>query len=127
MLISFDVMTKQAVTGYIVVKSSGPHVEISTSTGDGKLRYLMSPAQAVKLYRCCMGEKETAEAQCILGPDKLTIDYSDSKVKWFLRDLVNCRIYVMDADEALVVAWGIKHAAEQAIACSSYDEEKERQ
>lgn len=127
MLVNFDITTKKAVTGNIVVKANGPHVEISTSSGDDKLRYLMPPAQAVALYRCCMGEVEDAEAQCVLGPyNKLAMDYSDSKAKWFLRDDTNGRVYVMDANEALVVAWGIKHAVEQAITCSIYDEEKEQ-
>lgn len=124
MLVNFDITTKQAMIGNIVVKPNGPHVEISTSSGDDKLRYLMHPAQAVALYRCCMGETEDAEAQCVLGPyNKLAMDYSDSKAKWFLRDDTNGRVYVMDANEALALAWGIKHAVQQAIA---YDEEKER-
>ena len=127
MLVNFDITTKQAVMGSIVVKSNGPHVEISTSSGDDKLRYLMHPAQAVALYRCCIGEVNDTEAQCVIGPyNKLAIDYSDSKAKWFLRDDSNGRVYVMDADEALALAWGIKHAVEQAVACSIYDEEKER-
>lgn len=128
MLVNFDITTKQAVIGDVVVKANGPHVEISSSSGDDKLRYLMHPAQAVALYRCCMGEVDDAEVQCVLGPyDKLVMDYSDSKAKWFLRDGVNGRIYAMDANEALALAWGIKHAVEQAIACSVYDEEKEKQ
>lgn len=128
MLVNFDITTKQAVIGNVVVKANGPHVEISTSSGDDKLRYLMHPAQAVALYRCCMGEVEDAEAQCVLGPyNKLTMDYSDSKAKWFLRDDTNGRVYVMDANEALALAWGIKHAVEQAVACPIYDEEKEQQ
>lgn len=127
MLVNFDITTKQAVMGNIVVKSNGPHVEISTSSGDDRLRYLMPPAQAVALCRCCIGEVDDAEAQCVLGPyNKLAIDYSDSKKKWFLRDEVNGRVYVMDANEALALSWGIQHAVQQAIACPIYDEEKER-
>lgn len=128
MLVNFDIMTKQAVIGNVVVKANGPHVEISTSSGDDKLRYLMHPAEAVALYRCCMGEVKEAEAQCVLGPyNKLAMDYSDSKAKWFLRDDTNGCVYAIDANEALAMAWGIKHAVEQAITCSIYDEEKEKQ
>jgi hypothetical protein len=128
MLVNFDITTKQAVIGDVVVKANGLHVEISTSSGDDKLRYLMHPAQAVALYRCCMGEVNDAEAQCVRGTyNKLVMDYSDSKTKWFLRDDTNGRVYVMDANEALALAWGIKHAVEQAITCSVYDEEKEKQ
>jgi len=85
---------------------------------DGWARdYSFDPAQAVKLWRCLMGECTTALADDVHDDTMKLWNHVDPKLGdlWEFIDASGERRFCLDADQALALAWAIKECCSAAL------------
>lgn len=76
-------------------------------------RHLFSPDQAVRIWRCLMGDAEEAVFKDVCG-DSFTIVCSPDDI-WTMRSQDGMDLCVLDADQAMALAWAIQNAAAHAM------------
>ena len=85
---------------------------------DGWARdYSFDPAQAVKLWRCLMGECTTALADDVHDDTMKLWNHVDPELGdlWEFLDASGERRFCLDANQALALAWAIKECCSAAL------------
>ena len=79
--------------------------------------YSFDPAQAVKLWRCLMGECTTALADDVHDDTMKLWHHVDPKLGdlWEFADASGERRFCLDADQAMALAWAIKECCSAAL------------
>lgn len=112
----------------IGVGTSGGRVCLSFTFGDGAAqRFLLSPKDAVMLWRCLMGEEQGCMVSSV-DEDKLSLEYEEDASLTAVR---GCRTYSwswnisankvkdmsfkIDANQALALAWALEKAVEKTV------------
>lgn len=107
-------------------------VHVGCTAEDGKVhlvgvglrhawRRSFDPGQAVKLWRCLMGECETATADDEHGDAMKLWNHVDPKLGdlWELVDASGERLLCLDADQAMALAWAIEKCCGIALYTST--------
>lgn len=103
---------------HVTCTSYGGFVHLHTMTpGRRSCNYSFDPAQAVKLWRCLMGECTTALADDIHDDTMKLWNHVDPKLGdlWEFIDASGERRFCLDADQALALAWAIKKCCSAAL------------
>lgn len=106
----------QYVNADLRVGVSGGRVVVSGHCPDGaKFEKAMKPSDAVRMWRCLMGEVEgidlRVDSEQTAG-DWLALGYDEHEEKWHLSD--SERLVEVDADEAMALGWALKKCATDA-------------
>lgn len=106
----------QYVNADLRVGVSDGRVVVSGHCPDGaKFEKAMKPSDAVRMWRCLMGEVEGVDLRVDgeqTAGDWLTLGYDEHEEKWHLSD--SERLVEIDADEAMALGWAIKKCATDA-------------
>lgn len=115
-----------------VKQPKGDIVQVGCAADNGKVhiygngtshawRRSFDPAQAVKLWRCLMGEYSTVHADDEHGDTMKLWNHVDPEMG-DLRELVDSsgeRLLCLDADQAMALAWGIEKCCGIALYTST--------
>lgn len=111
-----QVLRKSAPTD-VGCAADGEKVVIFGSEERRKWRCSFDPAQAVKLWRCLMGEYSTAVAVAENGDTVKLWNHVDPELSdiWELVDKSGERLFRVDADQALALAWAVERCCASAL------------
>lgn len=91
---------------YVSSCESG-EIAVSFGTADGKsVRRFLDPDRAVALWRCLTGETEKADVATTYA-EAMHISYDDKTTLWKIV-LKSDLVAILNADQAMALAWGIK-------------------
>lgn len=108
----------------VLCSSGGRLVHLHMISDTWSRDYSFDPAQAVKLWRCLMGEESTVTPDDVHDDTMKLWNHVDPKLGdlWEFIDASGERRFCLDADQALALAWAIKDCCSAALSGVEYGE-----